>query len=130
MYATLMLGIAFVLASAHPSAAATGSWSPRSSALWTRAGVVRVHAEIAPAAPVKPRPAPPFATGSRTSWAAQSLGAQRSDRRPPSSDRAHLSKAAAARLRTTALPDRRARAATLAALAGIFYEAHAPPSLS
>jgi hypothetical protein len=126
--------LGFACATASPSLAATGSWSPRSSGpapVWTRAGLVRIRTEIAPARPVKHHPGSRKAIANHAFWSAgHLLSDQRPDRRSPTSDGAHLSRASIARLRPSALPDRRARTAVLSALAGIFYDAHAPPSLS
>jgi len=131
-FSGVMLGLA-----ADPCTGATAAWSPRSSGrageLWTRAGLIRINSgrtELAPAAPVKHHPAPPSATARQTASANHFFSDQRPQRQSPSRDRAQLARSVLARLRTSAMPDRRARTATIAALAGIFYEAHAPPSLS
>ena len=125
------------LAGTSPCAAATGSWSPHSTAAagftWTRAGWIRIasaRAEIAPAAPVRQRATPPSARARSPQSSNQCFSESRPDRHSPSRDRVQLARAALARLRTTAAPDRRARFAILSALAGIFHEAHAPPSRS
>ena len=120
-----------------PSAAsaAAGAWSPRSSApaaqLWTRAGLVRVrHAagEITTAKVARPRrEKPPVASAAIPTWSTRVASFQGPDRGPQSSLRAAPAQAAAARLRTSALPDSSARSANLALLAGVFHEAHAPP---
>ena len=131
---SLAAAVVLGLAIAGPAAAATGPWSWRSSApamIWTRAGVVRVGrtTEIARARDARPRRRPaPFAHATRPSGTCSIGLDQRPDRRSPSSSRAAVSRAASARLRTTATPDRRANSAILAALAGVFYDAHAPPS--
>ena len=130
-------GVIFGLVAA-PCTGATAAWSPRSAGhdagkLWTRAGLIRVSSgrtELAPAAPAKRHALPPSAAGQQTAAASHFVNDLRPARHSPSRDRAQLARTVLARLRTSAMPDRRARTATIAALAGIFYDAHAPPALS
>ena len=134
---TLLLA-SFVLGclGASPSDAATGAWSPRSSAVpgyvWTRAGWIRTraHAEIVPAKPERRRATPPTATTYSSTATNRYFSEARPERPTPSRDRVQIARTVLARLRTNAVPDRRARTAALAALAAVFHEAHAPPSLS
>jgi hypothetical protein len=130
-------GVIFGLA-ADPCTGATAAWSPRSAGydggrVWTRAGLIRISSgrtELTPAAPVKRHALPPTASNQQTTIASHFFSDLRPDRQSPSRDRVQLARTVLARLRTGAMPDRRARTATIAALAGIFYDAHAPPSLS
>jgi hypothetical protein len=92
--------------------------------------IERARAEIAPAAPARRHAAPPYAAVPSAPPADRYFSETRPDRPSSSRDHVSLARTAVARLRTTALPDRRARTAVLAALAGIFHEAHAPPLLS
>ncbi len=130
--ASLALGILGV----GPCHAATGSWSPRSSEIpghvWTRAGWIRTgtHAEIAPTKREHRHAAPPYASLPASPSFNRYVSDARPERQTPSRDRIQVARTVLARLRTTAAPDRRARTAALAALAAIFHEAHAPPSLS
>jgi hypothetical protein len=125
----------------RPAAAATGSWSPRSSAhagvvrsapargFWTRAGYVHepgTTSEITPLQKHRKDPPPNVAAAGPTLASRLTVG-QQQERRSPSSARDERTHAAVAHLRTSSAPDRRARAAHLAMLAGVFYEAHAPP---
>jgi hypothetical protein len=100
--------------------------------VWTRAGLIRISSgrtELAPAAPAKHPALPPPAAGQQTAAANHCFSDLRPARQAPR-DRARLARTVLARLRTSAMPDRRARTATIAALAGIFYDAHAPPVVS
>jgi hypothetical protein len=121
------------LAIASTGEAATGSWSPRSSPqaahLWTRAGLIRTSKATSEIASAKQRrtATPPVATAARMSLASRLTVDQQQDRRAPSSARDVGAGSSTAHLRTSSAPDRRARSAHLAALAGIFHEAHAPP---
>lgn len=132
LWSSIVLG----LWGAQPCLAATAAWSPRSSAIpghvWTRAGWIRTgkHVEIAPTKSVHHRAAPPYATSRASTANNRYLSEAQPQRQTPSRDRVQIARSLLARLRTTAVPDRRARTAALAALAAIFYEAHAPPSLS
>jgi hypothetical protein len=133
--AIVAAGCVLVIAVALPAAAATGSWSPRAGVqpvhLWTRARLTHVQsprAEIAPTRPASQRPAPPCAANNRPYLSRHFFSAQQPARRPPSSERTYSDRTLLARPRTSGLPDRRAHSAALAALAGIFHEAHAPPS--
>lgn len=132
LWSSIMLGLLGV----SPAQAVTAGWSPRSSEIpghvWTRAGWIRTgaHAEIVPAKPVHHRAVPPSATAHTPTSSNRYLSEAQPQRQTSSRDRVQIARAVVARLRTTAIPDRRARTAALAALAGIFYEAHAPPSLS
>lgn len=137
MRALLSASVLLVVAFVSPCTAATGSWSPRSSQIaghvWTRAGWIRVdhaHTEIAPTTPVRHHSVPPYATAKTSYGLNHFVSDQRPERHTPSRDRGQLASTVLARLRTSALPDRRARSAALAARAGIFHEAHAPPSFS
>lgn len=132
--AILAASLALGLAAASPSAAATGSWSPRCSGppaqLWMHPGAVRilrVGAEIAPITPERHHRDAPLATGARIVWSASFFIDQQPPRRSHSSERVQVTRSAATPLETTSLSYPRARAADLAALAGIFHEAHAPP---
>jgi hypothetical protein len=127
--------LACVLAS--PNLADAGSWSPRSAEgstnLWSHARLIRARprTEIKPVSRARHQAAPPNATArSQPAPGHSFISELRPERSSPSRDRAMCARSAAARLRTSALPDRRARTAALAALAGVFYEAHAPPVAS
>ena len=137
MRALSVSGLVVGLACAHTCEAASAAWSPRSGGVpghvWTRAGwiaIARPHTELVPAQPPRRHAAPPLAATARASAVGHCFSGQQTDQKSPSRDRAQLSRTLLARLGTTAMPDRRARSAALAALAGIFHEAHAPPSLS
>jgi hypothetical protein len=127
----VLLGTAGV----NPCGAVTASWSPHSSGVpghvWTRAGWIAIahpRSELVPAKPRRRHSTPPYATNGRSAVANHCFGDQRTEHKSPSPDRAQASRTSLARLGTTAMPDRRARTAALAALAGIFHEAHAPPA--
>ena len=122
----LATGLVLGLAVASPSGAATGAWSPRSSPqpaeLWTRAGLIRTSKTASEIVPAKtPHQAPPASAASaRMTLAGRINVEQRQDRRVPSSASGDLAGVSAAHLRTSSAPDRRARSAHLAMLAGIF----------
>ena len=136
MRTTLWSSIVLALLGVTTCHAATASWSPRSSNVqghvWTRAGWIRTgaHAEIAPANTEHRRPAPPSASASAVSTTNRCLSEARSEHQTQSRDRVQVARTVLARFRTSAIADRRARSAALAALAGVFHEAHAPPSLT
>ena len=138
--ALLATACVLALAAPHAAEAATGASSRRAAApavrvltphagCWTRAGLIgsaRPASEIASAKKHREDP-PPAATATHSTLAARVTVGQQQDRRSPSSARATRDDSATAHLRTSSAPDRRARSAHLAMLAGIFYEAHAPP---
>jgi hypothetical protein len=132
--AVVATGCALLLVAVSPAVVRAGSWSPRSgdrpSTLGTHARLVHLRTsrtEIGHTAARPRRAAPPIATTGTNYLTRHSCNEQRPERRSPSSERALVDRRLLARLRTSALPDRRASTATLAALAGIFYDAHAPP---